>query len=1199
MRQIKFMLAALLLAGCAQQGNIESYTDLVDPKIGSGGHGHVFVGANVPFGMVQLGPTSIPQEWDWCSGYHDSDSTVIGFSHTHLSGTGIGDLFDITVMPVVGSEVAYGRGHEDDPDSGLWSYADRRHEVAKPGYYSVPLIRYGVTAEMTATNRVGLHRYTFPQSEEAGIVINMMNGGCWDRPMDAHIERVDAKTGQPDPNGQALRGYRFSRGWSEDQKVYFYAEFSKPFKDLKVLKGDIQIWQDEFKNMSAFAHAYFDTAKDEQIMMKVALSPVSMEGAYANMKAEMPDWDFEGTVKEADKAWNEELGKIKVEGKDQEAQKIFYTALYHSMIAPSTFCDVDGSYRGADGETHENPGYKTYTTFSLWDTYRAAMPLYSIFQSERYVDFINTMISIYDEQGKLPVWHLHGCETNCMVGNPGIIPVADAIVKGIDGIDCNHAFEAMKASALRPDRGQEHRMKYGYIPCDLMDESVAYDLEYALADGALANAAKLLEKEDDYQHFLNRSKSYVDLFDSELGFIRGKDSKGRFRKEYSPFASTHRADDYCEGNGWQYTWLVPHDFRGLVSCFGSKDAFLEKLDSLFLVPSVIEGAESSPDISGLIGQYAHGNEPSHHILYFYTMAGQPWKTADKVREVLSTLYSAEPDGLSGNEDVGQMSSWYILSSLGFYEVEPASGRYWFGTPLFDNAEIEVAGGTFRIIAEGNSAENRYIQSITLNGKAYTKGYIEHNDIKAGGELVIRMGSEPKVWYCANEPEEYEDQRPLPEDRLFVSEAVEADIEKVTAMLENPRLKWMFANCYPNTLDTTVHFEEDENGLPDTYVFTGDIPAMWLRDSGAQVWPYVRYVNEDPQLKEMIAGVIRRQFKCICIDPYANAFNVDPIGAANNTDWPAANPYVFERKWELDSHCYPIRLAYEYWKKSGDDTIFDSTWHEAITKMVAVMKEQQRKDGPGRYRFLRVTDRQLDTKCVVGKGNPVNPVGLIASAFRPSDDATTFEFLIPSNFMAVSSLRKAAEILSEVNNDSETAEKCLALASEVEKALKEYAVYDHPEFGKIYAYEVDGFGSQFLMDDANVPSLLAMSYLGDVPVNDPIYLNTRRFVWSEGNPYFHRGAAGEGIGGPHIMSDVIWPMSIMMKAFTSDNDDEIRDCICQLMTTDAGTGFMHESFYKHDSEIFTREWFAWQNTLFGELILKIIDDGRLHVLNSIL
>ena len=1179
-RYIKVLFAALLLLGCTPKDSIDNFTAYVDPKIGTGGHGHVFVGANVPFGLVQLGPTSIPQEWDWCSGYHDSDSTVIGFSHTHLSGTGIGDLFDVTVMPVVG-EVTFARGTEDDQASGLWSYADRTREIARPGYYSVPLTRYGITAEMTVTNRVGLHRYTFPKSEESAIVIDLQNGGCWDKPTETFIEAC---------GDNAVQGYRYSKGWANAQRIYFYAEFSKPFDDIQIHSIDY---------MPLFAKADFNTTEGEKVLMKVGLSPVSIEGARANMAAELPGWDFEAVASAADEAWNAELGRISVDTADETAKKIFYTALYHSMFAPATFCDVDGKYRGADGGIYENPGYTTYTTFSLWDTYRAAMPLYSIFQSERYPELINTMLSIYKEQGKLPVWHLHGCETDCMVGNPGIPPVADAIVKGFEGFDYELAFEAMKVSALRPDRGQDARMKYGYIPYDKFNESVAYDLEYALADGALANAAKVLGKEDDYQYFLNRSKSYVDLFDHELRFIRGKDSKGRFRTEYSPFASTHRADDYCEGNGWQYTWLVPHDFRGLVSCFGSKEEFLVKLDSLFTVPSVIEGAETSPDISGLIGQYAHGNEPSHHILYFYTMAGQPWKTADKVREVLGTLYSAEPDGLSGNEDVGQMSSWYILSALGFYEVEPASGRYWFGSPVFDKAEIAVDGGTFTIITEGNSDKNRYIQSITLNGKAYTKGYLEHKDIAAGGELVIKMGAEPKVWYCAEEPLEYEDQRPLPEDRLFTSKAVEDEIARVVGMLENPRLKWMFANCYPNTLDTTVHPVESEDGLPDTFVYTGDIPAMWLRDSGAQVWPYLRYVNEDPELRKMIAGVIRRQFKCICVDPYANAFNVEPLGAHNKTDWPEADPYVFERKWEIDSHCYPIRLAYEYWKKSGDETVFDAVWHEAMGKIVATLKEQQRKEGHGSYVFLRTTDRQLDTKCVVGRGNPVNPVGLIASAFRPSDDATTFEFLVPSNFMAVTSLRKAAEILREVNNDAELAQECLDLASEVEQALKEHAVCEHPEYGKIYAFEVDGFGSQFLMDDANVPSLLAMSYLGDVPADDPVYQNTRKFVWSEANPYFHRGPAGEGIGGPHIWSEVIWPMSIMMRAFTSDSDEEIQHCICQLMTTDAGTGFMHESFHKDNAEVFTREWFAWQNTLFGELILKIIDDGRLHVLNNII
>ena len=1170
--------AALVLTGCSQKPL--SYTDYVDTKIGTGGHGHVFVGANVPFGMVQLGPTSIPQQWDWCSGYHDSDSTVIGFSHTHLSGTGIGDLFDITIMPVTG-DVKYARGVEEDQQSGLWSYADRTKEVSKPGYYSVPLTRYGITAEMTATNRVGLHRYTFPASDDAAIVFDLENGGCWDKATETFIESC---------GDNAVRGYRYSSGWADAQRIYFHAVFSKPFEKFTVIDSD--------SDLPFYARADFDVAEGEQVMLKVAVSPVSMDGARLNLETELQGWDFEAVADAADKAWNDELSKISIETADEQARKVFYTALYHAMIAPSTFCDVNGEYRGADGKVYADPGYTTHTTFSLWDTYRAAMPLYSIFQSERYVDFINTMLAIYKEQGKLPVWHLHGCETDCMVGNPGIPPVADAIVKGFEGFDYELAMEAMKASAVRPDRGQDFRMKYGYIPYNLFGESVAYDLEYALADGALALAAKKLGKEEEYCHFLNRSKSYKHLFDPELQFLRGKDTNGKFREEYSPFASTHRADDYCEGNGWQYTWLVPHDFKGLVECFGSKDAFLKKLDELFAVSSVVEGMETSPDISGLIGQYAHGNEPSHHILYFYTMAGEPWKTAKRVREVLATMYSDQPDGLSGNEDVGQMSSWYILSSLGFYEVEPASGRYWFGTPLFDKASIGVAGGTFTITAKNNSPENMYIQKVLLNGKVYTKGYLEHKDIAAGGELVLEMGAEPKVWYCANEPEEYKDQRPAPQNRLFTSEAVEAEIVRVTEMLENPRLRWMFANCYPNTIDTTVHPAEDKDGQPDTFVYTGDIPAMWLRDSGAQVWPYVRYINEDEALKRMIAGVINRQFKCICIDPYANAFNVDPVGAHNKTDWPEADPYVFERKWEIDSHCYPIRLAYEYWKTSGDTSVFGETWVEAMGKILATLKEQQRKDGHGSYVFLRTTDRQLDTKCVVGQGNPVNPVGLIASAFRPSDDATTFEFLVPSNFMAVSSLRKAAEILTAVNGEDEMAAECTALADEVEKALKEHAVYDHPEFGKIYAFEVDGFGSQFLMDDANVPSLLAISYLGDVPADDPIYKNTRRFVWSEANPYFHRGPAGEGIGGPHIWSEVIWPMSIMMRAFTSDCDDEIRDCICQLMTTDAGTGFMHESFHKDNAEVFTREWFAWQNTLFGELILKIIDDGRLYVLNSI-
>ena len=806
-----FLIAALGLASCAQPAADDNLTRYVDPRIGTGGHGHVFVGANVPFGLVQLGPTSIPQAWDWTSGYHESDSTVIGFSHTHLSGTGIGDLFDVTVMPVVG-EVTCARGTEEDPASGLWSYADRTKEVVRPGYYSVPLVRYGITAEMTATSRVGFHRYTFPAADDAAVIFDLENGGCWDKATETHIEQS---------GDSRLVGWRYSSGWAKDQRVWFVAEFSRPFTSFE------QVGEH-------YARVNFATAEGEQLMLKVALSPVSIEGAEANLAAELPGWDFDATAAAADAAWNAQLAKVKVTTQDEVARRIFYTGLYHTMVAPSEFCDENGDYRGADGAVHHNPGHTTYTTFSLWDTYRAAMPLMTILHPDRMPDIVNTMLAIADEQGRLPVWHLWGNETDCMVGNPGIPVVADAIVKGIGGFDHERAFEAIRRTAMNPDRGNGLRMKYGYIPCDLFNEAVAYDMEYALADGAAARAAEALGREEDARYFTERSHSYRNYFDPSTGFMRGRDSRRGWRTPFNPFASTHRADDYCEGNAWQYTWLAPHDVAGLEACFGSRARMLCKLDSLFTVSSVIEGAETSPDISGLIGQYAHGNEPSHHILYLYTMLGQPWKTAEKVREVLTTLYHDQPDGLSGNEDVGQMSAWYILSSLGMYEVEPAGGRYWFGSPLFDRAEIAVPGGTFTIVAENNSSENKYIRRVWLNGRPYTKPWIGHEEVMAGGELRFEMDDEPHVWYCPEEPEQYADQRPAAEERLFRSEAVEQEIARVCGLLTNERLRWMFANCFPNTLDTTVHYREDEEGNPDTYVYTGDIPAMWLRDSGAQV-----------------------------------------------------------------------------------------------------------------------------------------------------------------------------------------------------------------------------------------------------------------------------------------------------------------------------------------------------------------------------
>ena len=577
---------------------------------------------------------------------------------------------------------------------------------------------------MTATSRVGFHRYTFPASDSTAIVFDLENGGCWDKATDTRIEA---------DGNDALKGWRFSRGWARNQKVFFYAKFSKPFESVE--------------NIGQYARVNFDLAEGEKVMLKVAISPVDIDGAKANMAAELPGWDFEKTRAAARNAWNRELSKIRIETGDADERTIFYTALYHTMIQPSEFCDVNGDYRGADGDIHRNNDFKTYTTFSLWDTYRAAMPLMTVIHPEKIRDIARTMVKIHEEQGKLPVWHLWGNETDCMVGNPGVIALADILVKDFEGFDKEQAYNALRESEMRPDRGQDIRMECGFIPADRdFNESVAYDMEYAIADGAMAAAARRLGKEEDYAYFNERSHSYRNYFDPETLFIRGRNSDGTFVEPFNPYSSNHRADVYCEGNAWQYTWLVPQDFDGLVTLYGSKEKLAERLDSLFAAKNEIEGAEASPDISGLIGQYAHGNEPSHHIIYFYTMAGQPWKAADKIDEVLRTLYFHDPNGLSGNEDVGQMSAWYILSSLGMYQVEPAGARFWFGKPSFAGAEVQVPGGTLKIRAEGLSGEARYIQSVTLNGKNHPYPYIEFNDIVKGGELVFRMGTEKTLWY---------------------------------------------------------------------------------------------------------------------------------------------------------------------------------------------------------------------------------------------------------------------------------------------------------------------------------------------------------------------------------------------------------------------------------------------------------------------
>lgn len=729
---------SLCLASCgsSQKGQeMEDLTQFVDPRIGTGGHGHVFYGANVPYGFIQLGPTSIPQSWDWVSGYHVSDSTVIGFPHTHLSGTGIGDLHDINVMPVVG-EVTYSRGDASSYETGLWSYSVRSKEVVTPGYYRTHLSRYNVDVELTATKRVGFHKYTFLGNESPAIVFDMVNGGCWDKTTEAVIRVV---------NDSTVSGYRYSKGWADDQRVFFRAEFSRKFDNVEFIVNDSVKEGDMAKGAQLFARVNFAAGNQEPVYMKVALSPTSEEGAQLNMQTELSGWDFEKTIADAKAAWNKELNKVKVYTTDEASKKIFYTSLYHTLFAPSEFCDVNGDYYGADKQMHKGEGFVNYTTFSLWDTYRAAQPLMTILHPEKMSDIINTMLHIHQQQGKLPVWHLMGCETNCMVGNPGVPVVADAILKDIKGFDTELAFKALKESSMLPERGMEHRIEYGFIPADKMTEAIAYDMEYAIADWAVAQAAQKLGKQEDYEYFLKRSKSYKNYFDASTGFMRGKMLDGSWRTPFSPYASSHREDDYCEGNAWQYTWLVPHDVEGLVECFGSKEAFVNKLDSLFLANGDM-GEASSPDISGLIGQYAHGNEPSHHTVYLYTLVGQPWKTADRIKEILHTMYTDQPDGLSGNEDVGQMSAWYILSSFGFYQVEPAGGKFVFGYPNFDKVEITVPAGKFVIERENKGQQNNYIQGIVLNGTEYKKPWIEYADIMKGGELKFLMGDEPVVWY---------------------------------------------------------------------------------------------------------------------------------------------------------------------------------------------------------------------------------------------------------------------------------------------------------------------------------------------------------------------------------------------------------------------------------------------------------------------
>jgi len=701
-------------------------TTFVDPFVGTGGHGHTFPGPTMPFGMVQLSPDTRLTGWDGCSGYHFSDTKVYGFSHTHLSGTGCADYGDVLLMPTVGAPKFTHKGYV--------SSFSKKNEKASVGYYSTVLDKSKIKVELTATTRVGVHKYTFPKTDKANVIIDLNH-------------RDEVRYGEINIVGDnEITGVRHSHGWADSQMVYFAVRFSKPFKKFGISNGVMvhdKLRHSEDTNMKAYVS--FETNEGEVIYVKVAISAVSIEGAKKNLDAEMPGWDFDKVVADAKASWNKELSKIDAESKDPVVMRTFYSALYHAMIPPNTYQDVDGQYRGRDLQVHQTKDFNYYTVFSLWDTYRALHPLLTLIDKKRSSDFVNTFITQYEQGGRLPVWELSACETNCMIGYHSVPVITEAYLKGVTGFDPVKALEAMKHSAMEDDRGLKDCKKIGYIRMTSGGENVSRTLEYAYDDWCIAMFAKKLGKMDDYNYFIKGAQNYKNLFDAKTGFMRPREEA--FKPAFDPYEVDH---NYTEGNAWQYSFYVPQDLSGQMKLLGGKEKLGTFLDSVFHTSSVLRG-HAQPDISGLIGQYAHGNEPSHQIAYEYDYAGQAWKTQEMIRRICTEMYRDQPDGLSGNEDCGQMSAWYVLSAVGFYPVCPGSDHYAIGSPVVDKAVIHLENGkSFTVKANGNGGKNIYINSAKLNGANYTKSFLTYEDISKGGEIEFEMSATPnKNWGTAD------------------------------------------------------------------------------------------------------------------------------------------------------------------------------------------------------------------------------------------------------------------------------------------------------------------------------------------------------------------------------------------------------------------------------------------------------------------
>ena len=706
------------------EGQAECLADCVNPFIGTDFTGNTYPGAQVPFGMVQLSPDNGLPGWDRIAGYFWPDSTIAGFSHTHLSGTGAGDLYDISFMPVM---LPY---REAEAPLGIHSKFSHEEESASAGYYKVRLSDYDIQVELTATPRCGVQRYTFPKGD-AAVFLNLRKALNWDATVDAHVEQVDSVT---------IRGYRFSNGWAREQRVFFCTRFSRPL--AMSLDTVAILTEGKRTGTSVIARFDFQAEAGEQLVVSTALSGVSMDGAMRNLQAEVPEDDFDKCLAAAREAWDRQLGRIEVRCEDRDEKVKFYTALYHAMLAPTLYSDVDGAYLGPDRQEHRTEGWDNYGTFSLWDTYRAAHPLYTLVAPERVDDMVNSFIAFYEQNGRLPVWNMWASETDMMIGYHAVAVIADAYLKGIGGFDAEKALEACVATANLDDyRGIGAYKKLGYVPYDLKDPHNADDwslsktLEYAYDDHCIARMAEKMGRTDIAEEFYRRAQNYRNVYNPETGFMQPRDSRGHFVEPFSP-------DDYtphiCESNGWQYFWSVQHDVEGLIELAGGKERFAQKLDSMF---TYHPGEDDELPIfsTGMIGQYAHGNEPSHHVIYLFNAVGQPWKTQQYAARVMHELYLNTPAGLCGNEDCGQMSAWYVFSAMGFYPVDPVSGRYELGTPLYPEVKLHLADGkTFTVRANGVSRENCYVKSVKLNDVPYDKTYITHEQILSGGVMEIEM-----------------------------------------------------------------------------------------------------------------------------------------------------------------------------------------------------------------------------------------------------------------------------------------------------------------------------------------------------------------------------------------------------------------------------------------------------------------------------